>query len=500
MRDSLFQLRRRPGMSIQASIREMMVAAILNRRLPGDEPLPSCRMLAQRLGVSRNTVVLAYQGLVDDGFIVARQRSGFFVSPDLLSPESTPTPAAEPAPAHAVDWDSRMRLRPAGQPNIEKPATWQSCPYPFVYGQIDPGLFPIAAWRDCTRQALGLKDIAEWTADSLHADDPVLVEQIRSRILPRRGIWVAPDEILITLGAQNALFLAASLLVDERSTVAIEDPAYPDMRNIFALRTRQIRPIPVDAQGLPVDRRLDGCDLVFVTPSHQSPTTVTMPAERRAALLARAAAKDFVIVEDDYEPETNYMGQPTPALKSLDRDGRVIYVGSLSKTLFHGLRLGFLVGPARFIAEARALRRLMMRHAPNNNQRTTALFLSLGHHDALVRRLHRVYRRRWKAMDEALSRHLPESYHPPNFGGTSFWIRGPDRLDADRLAREALDEGIVIEPGAVHFMSRRPPRNFFRLGFSAIPEERIEPGIRLLADLVRSRKAGRGRAAPGTVD
>ncbi len=264
------------------------------------------------------------------------------------------------------------------------------------------------------------------------------------------------------------------------------------MRNIFALKTRRIRPVPVDGEGLPVDERLDGCDFVYVTPSHQFPTTVTMPAARREALLARATEQGFVIVEDDYEFETNYIGKPTPALKSMDRDGRVAYVGSLSKTLFPGLRLGYLVGAKPLIAEARALRRLMMRHAPNNNQRTTALFLSLGHHDALVRRLHRVYRTRWQAMDEALARHLPDSARAPGFGGTSVWVRGPDGLDAASLAQAALEEGIVIEPGHVHFMTEPQPRQFFRLGFSAIPEERIEPGVRLLAQLIHGRKAARG--------
>ena len=491
MRESLFHLKQQPGVSIQAGIREMLVSVILNEQLPADRPLPSCRELARRLGVSRNTVVLAYQGLVDDGFIIARLRSGYYVNPDILeNPPQQPPEAAGP-PVGEPDWAALFRVRPGVQPNIEKPADWQSYPYPFVYGQIDPGLFPIAAWRECTRQALGLKGIGQWTADSLHLDDPELVEQIRTRVLPRRGIWVAPDEILITLGAQNALYLLASLFVTPGSTVAMEEPGYPDVRNIFALKTQRIQAIPVDDGGLPVDARLDNCDFVYVTPSHQFPTTVTMPAERREALLARAAASDFVIVEDDYEFETNYIGKPTPALKSMDRDGRVAYVGSLSKTLFPGLRLGYLVGAKPLIAEARALRRLMMRHAPNNNQRTTALFLSLGHHDALVRRLHRVYRARWQAMDEALARHLPESARTPGFGGTSVWVRGPRGLDAAALARRALEEGIVIEPGHVHFMAEPQPRNFFRLGFSAIPEERIEPGVRLLAGLVRSRKPAR---------
>ncbi|MDH5411564.1 MAG: PLP-dependent aminotransferase family protein, partial [Alphaproteobacteria bacterium] len=272
MRESLFHLKQQPGVSIQASIREMLVTVILNEQLPADRPLPSCRELARRLGVSRNTVVLAYQGLVDDGFIIARLRSGYYVNPDILeSPPQQPVEQRRPL-AGEPDWEALFRVRPGVQPNIEKPGNWQSYPYPFVYGQIDPGLFPIAAWRECTRQALGLKGIGQWTADSLQMDDTDLVEQIRTRVLPRRGIWVSSDEILVTLGAQNALYLLASLFVTPQTRVAMEDPGYPDVRNIFALKTDRILPIPVDDGGLPVDGRLDDCDMVFVTPSHQFPT------------------------------------------------------------------------------------------------------------------------------------------------------------------------------------------------------------------------------------
>jgi GntR family transcriptional regulator/MocR family aminotransferase len=163
----------------------------------------------------------------------------------------------------------------------------------------------------------------------------------------------------------------------------------------------------------------------------------------------------------------------------------VIYVGSLSKTLFPGLRLGFLVAPKNIVAQARALRRLMVRHAPNNNQRTAALFLSLGHHDTLIRRLHRAYRNRWETMGEALKRHLPDSSRVPSFGGTSFWVKGPEGLDSDALARAAAARGVLIEPGRISFGAADGPRNFYRLAFSSIDEAKIEPGIRILSDLVR---------------
>ncbi|MEQ8506413.1 MAG: PLP-dependent aminotransferase family protein [Rhodospirillales bacterium] len=489
MRDGIFHLDRRPNISIQGQIREMLVSAILGRQLPPGDPLPSSRKLAKSLGVSRNTVVLAYQGLVDDGYLESRERSGFYVTDDILEGR-----ADEPAPPTAQmgsnsgttpDWAARFRVRPSHQANVEKPGNWLTFPYPFIYGQVDQSLFPIAQWRECSRQALGRKGMDAWTGDAMAADDPMLVEQIQTRLLPRRGILARDDEILVTLGAQNALYILAALLVSPETRVAIEDPGYPDVRNIFGLKTDHILPIPVDAHGLPIDGRLDDADIVFVTPSHQAPTTVTMPKDRRHDLMTRAGEQDFVIIEDDYEWETNYVSEPTPALKSMDTNGRVIYVGSLSKTLFPGLRLGYLVGPAPLIREARALRRLMLRHAPNNNQRTAALFLALGHHDSLVHKLQKSYRERWRIMGQALADHLPGWSKAPTFGGTSYWVSGPDGFDAARLADRALDDGVIIEPGGVNFALKEAPRNNFRLGFSSIAAERIEPGIRLLADIVK---------------
>lgn len=490
MRDGIFHLDRRPNISIQGQIREMLVSAILGRQLPAGDPLPSSRKLAKSLGVSRNTVVLAYQGLVDDGYLESRERSGFYVNDDILEgrtdePAVPPPPAPDSRPAAGPDWPARFRVRPTHQINIEKPGNWLTFPYPFIYGQVDQSLFPIAQWRECSRQALGRKGMDAWTGDALAADDPMLVEQIQTRLLPRRGILARDDEILVTLGAQNALYILAALLVQPDTRVAIEDPGYPDVRNIFGLKTDRILPIPVDAHGLPIDRQIDSADIVFVTPSHQAPTTVTMPKSRRQDLLARAGEKDFVVIEDDYEWETNYVSEPTPALKSMDTAGRVIYVGSLSKTLFPGLRLGYLVGPAPLIREARALRRLMLRHAPNNNQRTAALFLALGHHDSLVHKLQKAYRERWKIMGRALADHLPGWSKAPTFGGTSYWVSGPDGFDAGKLADRALDDGVIIEPGRVNFAAKNAPRNHFRLGFSSIAAERIEPGIRLLADIVK---------------
>jgi GntR family transcriptional regulator / MocR family aminotransferase len=490
VRDWLIHLRRGEYASLQTQIREALVSAILDRNLDQSEPIPSTRKMAKSLGVSRNTVVLAYQGLLDDGYLMAKERSGYYVSDKALSETAAPKPRAKStsAPVLNVDWSGRLKSTPSRQNIMVKPLDWQSFPFPFIYGQVDHNLFPLAEWRDCTRQALGKKWLGTWTNDSWSVDDPLLVEQIRRRILPRRGIMASDDEILVTLGAQNALYLITELLVDKTTRVAMEDPGYPDVRNAFELKTANLMPVKVDEHGLTLSPDLDKADVVFTTPSHQYPTTVTMPLERRMALLKKAHEKDFLIIEDDYEFETNYVNEPCPALKSLDDDGRVIYVGSLSKTMFPGLRLGFMVGPKALIAEARALRRLMVRHAPNNNQRAAALFLSLGHHDTLIRRLHKAYRTRWEVMGKALSDHLPQSARSPSFGGTAYWVKGASGLDSDKLAAAAITKGIFIEPMSITFAEAKKPKNYFRLAFSSIDESKIEPGIKLLAETIRSLK------------
>jgi len=485
MRDFIFPVRHDGELGLQAQLRRQLIDAILDGRLSGSDPLPSCRRLAHSLGVSRNTVVLAYQALADEGLLISRERIGYFVNTDMVFQQIDGAGAEVGLELGApVDWFDRLQLRPSEQHHLAKPRNWRRYPYPFIYGQPDPKLFPVSSWRMCSRQALGVEAIQTWTEDNFNEDDPRLIEEIRTRVLPRRGIKAKPQEILVTLGAQNALYLIAGLLAGPGKVVAVENPGYVDARNIFALKGAELRAVPVDHDGLAVDQRLDDCTFAYVTPSHQSPTTVTLPLERRMALMERAQRKDFLIVEDDYEAEANFLHAPTTALKAMDRSGRVIYIGSFSKYLGPGLRMGYMVAAEEFIHEARMLRRLILRHPATNNQRTLALFIAGGHYDALVHRLQRDFRTRWETMGEALARHLPDFARRPSCGGTSFWLEGPKSLDTDILAREALSAGIVIEPGAAHFLSKKPPRNFMRLGFSSIEPVRIAPGLEALSRLV----------------
>jgi GntR family transcriptional regulator/MocR family aminotransferase len=487
----LLQRSSRDNLGLQGQIREMLVAAILDGQLPPGVPIPSSREMAAQLEVARNTVVLAYQQLADEGYLVSRLRSGHFVNPEMVAARLG-APMAQPATSAArPDWQRRLRLRATAQRSIVKPADWQNYPFPFLYGQFDATLFPTADWRESCLKTLSVLDIREWAPDQITRDDESLVQQIRTRVLPRRGVWASADEVVVTVGAQHALYLVADLLMHEGTRVGIEDPGYPDARNIFASRTSRLEPLSVDDEGLPVNAALHQLDYVYATPSHQCPTGVTMPLARREALLHAAEERDFVIIEDDFESENRFDGDPIPALKSLDRGQRVIYVGSLSKSLAPGLRIGYVVAAPELIAELRAMRRLMLRHPSAFIQRAFALFLSLGHYDAQLRRLALAQRERCSIVLDAMARHAPQCSVVPVTGGGSCWVRLPQGVAAATLATRAAEAGVLIEPGDVFFHAEPPPGGFFRLGYQSIPARSIDAGIAKLGQVIAALQAGR---------
>lgn len=464
--------------TLQARIQQMVAEGILSGRFRRGEKLPSSRRLAQHLGVSRITVTLAYTELLANDYLTSKGRSGYYVSVNAPEPpEFGPLAPRE----DKVDWEQAITRRVTGDSVLRKPLDWPRYRFPFIYGQADPDLFDHANWRLCAMQALGAKDFTSLTRDQFDQDDPELVDFIARQTLPRRGIHAGPDEILVTMGAQNALWLAAQLLAGTDRNVVVEDPCYPALREIPRQTGARITPVAVDENGLPPDAIPEGTDVIFATPSHQCPTSATLPRARRDALLKRASALNALIVEDDYEFEMAFLKPPSPALKSLDTEGRVIYVGSFSKSLFPGLRLGYLVGSAPFIREARALRASVLRHPPGHIQRTAAYFLKLGHYDALIRRTARALHERRRVMEAEMQVHGLEIAGKGAHGGSSFWMQAPEGTDTAELAQRLQAKSVLIEPGAPFFASEAPPRNFYRLGYSSIPATRIPEGVAHIA-------------------
>ena len=479
------------GQNLQNQIRTMIVDAILEGRLPAGSEVPSSREMSEALGVARNTVVLAYQQLVSKGYLLTRDRSGHLVNPEMANPQlraksrdkasegSSGLPALTSLTG-SPNWSERIRSPLGAQRNIVKRSDWQKVPYPFLYGQFDSSLFPTAEWRECCMKALSVADIREWAQDLIFQDDEKLVQEICTKVLPRRGVWATPNEVVVTVGAQHALFMIADLLVSPTSCIALEDPCYPDARNIFSLRAGRTISVPVDSHGLVLSDELRAAEMVTVTPSHQCPTTVKMSMSRRQELLKFAEEHDLVVVEDDYEAESSFSEDPSPALKSIDRSGRVLYVGSLSKTFAPGLRLGYIVGPSELIHELRGLRRLMVRHPSAFIQRAFALFISLGHLDSMIKRQTHIFRQRSAALQESLKQLIPELLVTPSYGGSSIWVEGPSGFNSKDFARRLEREGVLIEPGDVFFQDASKVA-FFRMGFSAINSERIGYGVEAMA-------------------
>ena len=362
----------RDSRGLLRALHTQLRAAILDGRLTPDLRLPSTRRLADTYGLSRNTAVAAYDLLLSEGYVVARRGSGVYVASALPQ-------RAEPKPA-PVDAANERRLA----------AHWRTPPIPFMpprdplpqfdfsLGIPDASLFPFALWRRLASRAV--RAIAKTRAPYAPSrGQPALRDSIARHVSFTRAVACAADDIVVTSGAQQAFDLIARILVTPGKTVvAVENPGYPPLRTAFAAHGAKLVPVRVDAEGLVVERIPREARIVYVTPSHQFPLGCAMSARRRAALLDFAAARDAVVVEDDYDGEFRFGGRPLDALQTLDRAERVFYVGTFSKSLFPSIRLGFVVAPPWAQAALIAAKRAADWHSPVIEQDTLAAFIARG--------------------------------------------------------------------------------------------------------------------------
>ena len=501
MYEHVIEIDREARESLQMQLRRQLAIGILNRHFPLGHPLPSVRQLAADLHVSRITVTQAYASLARDGFVVARARAGYFVNPEALSDPgyaaAARLAAAVPPAPERVDYAAFFTPRTFDHRRVVKPA---DClvryRYPFVCGLNDPALFPLRQWRECVRDSVTDADLGTWATDYSALDDELLIEQLTQRVLVKRGIVARPDEVLVTLGGQQALYLAIKLLLVRGQILGVEDPGYPDVVNMARIEGIEVQRLPVDGQGLVLSDAIRRCHCLFVTPSHQFPTTVTMPLERKRALLALTATHGQFVIEDDYEAEISFNKTPPAALKSLDRRGNVLYAGGLSKSLLQGLRVGYLVADREVIREARALRHHMLRHPPVNNQRSVALFLQRGYFDRYIATLTAIYKQRCDVMHEALERHFPGGAVKPEYGGAIVWLTLPERVDAGRLFERVAPDGVYFETGGFTFADEPHNRHHLRLGYSVIKRSRIAEGIGKIAAAVPHAVPDPGPGSP----
>jgi GntR family transcriptional regulator/MocR family aminotransferase len=486
--------RREQGLQqqIYASIRQAILDGVV---VPGTR-LPSSRALAGDLGVSRTTTLLAVQQLQAEGYLTARRGSGTSVAaelPDDLVQRRGPRPAAKAKHPALSRRGMTVVASPQGAQRLDGP------PRAFRLGTPAVDRFPVALWSRLVSRRL-----RSVTAAQLDYGDPAglrpLREAIADHVQVARGTRCDAEQVLIVAGAQQGFELICRLLLDPGDRVWMEEPGYPGARSALRAAGARIVPVRVDAEGLDVaagERRAADARLVYVTPSHQYPLGVPMSLSRRLALLTWARTARAWVIEDDYDSEFRHGARPIPCLHGLDVDGRVIYVGSFSKTLFPALRLGFVIVPPDLQEGLVAARAAADQHPPTLDQTVLADFIGEGHFARHLRRMRLVYRERLEALVAAAERYCGGALRVRPVRTGLHALAELAGVEAARVSREAAARGVEATPAAVYYTGRGPALNALVLGFGAVrPEASGRAMERLASAIEAARSHGGPRAGP----
>ncbi|RQO45127.1 DNA-binding protein [Variovorax sp. KBW07] len=454
--------------------------AVRTGRLAAGEKLPPSRLLAEQLGLSRKTVAEAYARLTFDKLVTGRVGSGTFVADGAARQPSLrlQRPAERPLAGSAMAEHWRGMSTP-----LRHAAPAGSARYEYIGGAPARDLFPHADWRRCMLHALrqgarsrGLYGDAEGV--------PGLRDGIARHAAFSRGVRCTAADVLVTNGAQQALDLVARVLVEPGSTVVMEEPGYPLARLLFSAQGANVVGVPVDAEGLVVDRIPDGTRLIYVTPAHQFPLGMPMSLRRRKALLARADALGAVVIEDDYDSEFRYEGRPTDSLQRMDKKGCVAFVGTFSKTMSPDLRLGYLIAPPAVLEAVGTAKHLSDWHTATASQWALARFIEDGHLQKHIRRCHAAY----AARRARIIRRFADDLSPwfelvPATAGIHLAALCRRPLDVPQLISLArrVDVGLYPLDAFFHFS---PPRAGLMLGYGAIDEADIDPSLDRVRDVL----------------
>ena len=465
-----------PRRGLARQLYQALRERILDGRLRSGTRLPAGRELAELLGVSRNTVCRAVDQLYAEGYVQARVGDGTYVAPLALHNEPTPRGASSPAPGAAVQRVQAQRLRvpPGGAPRAFRVGVPAFDLFPFETWARLQARF----WRKPSPARLGYGD---------PAGDAQLRELVAAYLRNSRGLHCDPEQIVITCGAQQAISLCAQLLVDPGDRVAIENPGYRAAGHAFAAAGAELCGVAVDRDGLDVAalEQVQDCRLAYVTPSHQYPTGVTLSLARRLALLDWAERQDGWIIEDDYDGEYRYSGTPLAPLAALDRQGRVIYVGTFCKIAFPALRLGYLLLPPALAPVFAQRRALDMRNSEIGTQVVMADFIAGGHFQRHIRRMRVAARSRRDALLAAWPAHIPGCAPLPVVeAGLHLCVRVETLQREAELVAAALAAGVEVTALSGYWLadSATPPdqRAGLVLGFAAVPEAQIDAAVQAL--------------------
>jgi len=457
-------------------------SAILEGSLSASARLPSTRDFAAQYGLSRGTIVQVFERLQSEGYLSSRVGAGTVISSQVM-PRPPSGPDAGTLPAYVRNIRANYK-RPKAFVGLSPACSLR----PFRMGDVDLQEFPSKLWaRLASRRA---RSPGSWAlpADDLRGYQP-LRQAIAGYLGSSRGIACAADQITIVSGVQQALDLLARLLLSTNDKIWLEDPGYWGARSVFSAGALKLVPVGVDGEGLAptLEQLRQPPRLMFVSPSHQYPTGALMSHGRRRQLLEYAAAHGVWVVEDDYDSEFRYGARPLPALQGLDAHGRVIYLGTFSKTLFPALRLAYLVLPPDLVdAFARALNELF-REGQTMQQAVLARFLAEGHYATHIRRMRAVYSARHDALMDAITRHFGAQV--PVIGGDAglHLTLGLGRLvDDDAVAQHAQRAGVTTRPLSLYHMRRPAAAKGLLLGYGCVREEEIAPSFAKLARVLRA--------------
>ena len=453
--------------------------AILHGRLATGDRLPATRYLAERLEVSRKTVSEAYERLTSEGFLEGRVGSGTFVARG---------PAGE-APPQRADGP----LRPAARWARIEPQSGlmdQRAPlrYSFAGGTTDKRRFPFDTWRTCVLQALRLQQRSPAFYKETEGD-PELRLAISRYLAINRAVQCDWNALMVTQGAQQGLDLLARVMLDPGDLAVVEEPGYPPARASLLATGAEVRGVPVDAEGLRVDLLPDNAKLVYVTPSHQFPLGMPMSLERRLQLLDWAQRHRALIIEDDYDSEFHYAGRPTACVQGLDVHERTLYIGTFTKSLFPGLRIGYMVLPPALVAPMTVARSLQDGHNASLAQLTLARFIAGGHFGAYVRGMRNLYGERLGFLAERVGKRLGGLVEPRvPAGGLQMPGLLCAEIDETRAIAAAYRAGVeLVGLSALHLAA--PPRAGFLMGFAAYTTDELEAAVGVLAKTLRGLRA-----------
>ena len=476
-----------PHLPQQRRLYEAARAAILQQQLIAGSKLPSTRSVASELGMARNTVIAAFKQLAAEGFVATMAGSGTYIAttlPENTHEEAVKTRRGSRSPAPDAD-ASTLSRRGLQLTTYAAGARFEI--QPFAPGDPDFSLFPLKLWQRLQNRVW--RDARPELLDYGQAGGYLpLRSAVAEYLRASRSVNVTVEQVMITSGTQQSLDLCAQMLADVGDTAWIEDPCYWAARRVFESCDLKLHPVAVDGDGIaPGEHDLATTPrLIYVTPSHQYPTGVVMSLARRRKLLDIAAKKRAWILEDDYDSEFRYTGRPLASLQGLDTYGRVVYMGTFSKILFPGIKVGYLVVPPALVEPFKTALYDLQRPGQMMVQAALADFISLGHFATHIRKIRQAYGAKRELLRKTLVAQMGADLTiSGEESGLHLVVELPDHVDDEALARLAAESGIAVKALSNYYLAQTPRRGLL-IGYAYVAPGKIAYYAKLLTNVIRS--------------